>query len=261
MNSPSPDTWDPEVYGRFSKERSLPFLDLLALVERVPGMRVLDLGCGTGELTRLLHETLAASETLGLDSSARMLEKAAGFAGDGLSFGFGDIATFTTGRPFDLVFSNAALHWVPGHPALLARLSGLLAPRGQLAVQVPDMDGQVSHATAREVASEEPFASALDGGPRVSPVLSPEAYAETLFRLGFAEQSVRLQVYGQVLGGPEDVVEWVKGTLLTDYRRRLAPGLWDLFLARYRERLLARLDNSRPFFYPYRRILFRARRG
>jgi trans-aconitate 2-methyltransferase len=254
MANVSQGAWDPAVYGRFAAERARPFEDLLALVERRPGMSVADLGCGSGELTRRLHDALSASETIGVDSSAEMLSKTAPYAGSGVSFVAADLASWRPERPLDLVFSNAAIHWVPDHPALLSRLAGLLAPGGQLAVQVPDQEQHASHVTAREVAGEEPFASRLPGGARVSPVLSPEEYAHLLFRLGFARQTVRLQMYPQALDSKEDVVRWVEGSLLTDYRKRLG-DLYPGFLARYRERLMEELPDERPFFYPYRRLL------
>src|SRR5262245_47830693 len=81
--SPSPD-WNPCQYERFRNERSQPFFDLLDLVQPRPEMRVVDLGCGTGELTRELHRRLAARETVGIDNSPAMLARTAAFAGDGL---------------------------------------------------------------------------------------------------------------------------------------------------------------------------------
>src|SRR5882724_1838193 len=99
------DSWNPAQYERFKAERKKPFDDLLARVARRPGMRIVDLGCGTGELTRELHQALSAQSTLGVDSSASMLEKAAPLAGGSLSFQQGDIAAFTSDSPFDLVFS------------------------------------------------------------------------------------------------------------------------------------------------------------
>src|SRR5690242_13183155 len=113
--------WDPGQYERFKNERSRPFFDLLALVQPAPGGQAVDLGCGTGELTRELHRHLAASDTLGLDSSAEMLTRSAAFAGEGLTFQRGDIAAFADDTRWDVVFSNAALHWIPDHPALFAR--------------------------------------------------------------------------------------------------------------------------------------------
>src|SRR5215207_10366627 len=115
--SPSSD-WNPEQYGRFRDERARPFFDLLDLVQPQRGTRVIDLGCGTGELTRELHRRLAARETIGIDNSPAMLAKTAVFAGDGLRFEQGDIGAFTSDGDFDLVFSNAALHWIPEHRSL-----------------------------------------------------------------------------------------------------------------------------------------------
>jgi trans-aconitate 2-methyltransferase len=252
--SPSCD-WNPEQYGRFRDERARPFFDLLDLVQPRPGMRVVDLGCGTGELTRELHRKLAARETIGIDNSPAMLARSAAFAGDGLRFEQGDIGAFASEGGYDLVFSNAALHWIPDHEALLPRLAAALTETGQLAVQVPANDDHPSHTTAVEVAREAPFREALGGHVRESPVLAPEVYATLLHRLGFREQHVRLQVYAHELGSREAVVEWVRGSVLTDYERRLPAELWPRFLERYRERLLPQLDDTRPFFYPFKRVL------
>ena len=250
------DTWNPAQYERFRDERSQPFFDLMALVEARPAMRVVDLGCGTGELTRLLHQRLKAGETLGLDSSAAMLAKSQAFAGDGLRFEQRDIGKFTAEGEFDLIFSNAALHWLPCHEALLARLTAALKPGGQLAVQVPANDDHPTHTVAAEIARQSPFREAMKGYERHWPVLKPEAYSALLYRLGFARQQVRLQVYGHVLDARQNVIEWVKGTLLTDYEKRMPAELFAEFMRQYRERLFARLEDARPYFYPFKRILF-----
>src|SRR5439155_21147590 len=106
------DAWKPEQYHRFRSERSQPFFDLLGLVERdVPEPRVADLGCGTGELTAEAHAALAARETVGIDNSPSMLADAAKLDADGLSFRAGDIADFSDADGFDVILSNAALHW------------------------------------------------------------------------------------------------------------------------------------------------------
>ena len=223
-------------------------------------MRVFDLGCGTGELTRELHRRLDSRETIGIDNSPAMLSRSAAFSGDGLSFRSGDIGEFTANHEFDLVFSNAALQWVPDHPALLERLTAALRDGGQLAVQVPANDDHPSHATAVAVAGEEPFrrrwpvtsASHRFSLPRLTPIL--------LHDLGYRKQAVRLQVYAHELESPEAVIEWVRGSVLTDYEKRLPPELWPLFLERYRERLLPQLRDSRPYLYPFQRVLFWASR-
>jgi trans-aconitate 2-methyltransferase len=252
MTSP----WNPDQYNRFRSERQQPFVDLLGLVRPRPGMRVVDLGCGTGELTLLLHRQLAARETLGLDSSETMLAQAAAHAAPGLRFAFGDIAEFSADGAYDLVFSNAALHWLPDHHSLFSRLTRALAADGQLAVQMPFNFDHPSHTVAAALAGEEPFRSALGGFAVEHPVDAPQGYALLLHRLGYREQHVRQQVYAHVLAARDEVIEWVKGTLLTAYERRLPPELWTRFL----ERLLSELDATRPYFYPFNRILLWAQR-
>lgn len=251
--------WDPELYARFQAERSQPFSDLAGLVRPRAGMAVIDLGCGGGELTARLHAHLAAASTLGVDSSEAMLQQARRRTAPGLTFEAGDIDRLESAawgtRRYDLVFSNAALQWVSDHEALLPRLRGLVAPGGQLAVQLPSNEEHPSHVTAMELAREEPYATALEGYERPLTVLSPVRYAELLHELGFVEQSVRLQVYTHLLSGPESVVEWVGGTFLTGFRARLSPALYEAFHGEYARRLLAALGPARPYFYTYPRVL------
>jgi len=254
------DTWDPAQYNRFQREREQPFFDLLALVHRRPGMRIVDLGCGTGTLTRTLHEQLAAHETIGLDRSDSMLARSrVEVQPEGLSFRTGTIESFVSQMSplptWDLIFSNAALHWVEDHETLIPRLAALLAPSGQIAFQVPAQHEDPTHTVAEELTTLEPFASAFGGWRRPQPVLTPDDYARLLYRCGFGDPKVELIVYPHVLPGREDVVEWVKGTLLTEYKRHLPDDLHDRFVDEYRERLFAQLEARQPFFYPFKRIL------
>jgi trans-aconitate 2-methyltransferase len=248
-----PEAWNPDQYLRFQTEREQPFWDLLALVRRKPGMRVCDLGCGTGTLTAKLHHELQARETIGVDSSAAMLAKVPQVKG--VRFVEADIADLDEGDPFDLLFSNAALHWIPDHGALLERLTHALAPGGQLAFQIPSNDAHPSHETAFEIAGEHYFKRHFSGPVQRPEVSNPAQYSSWLHHLGYREQHVRLQVYLHLLPGREDVVEWVKGALLTPYREKLPDPIWEEFLARYRATLLPRLPDEHPFPYPYPRIL------
>ena len=234
--------WNPEQYNQFKNERTQPFWDLVSLIDPRPHMRIADLGCGTGELTRALHEKLQARETIGIDNSSSMLAKAPSVPG--LLFRKQSIEAFSdTG--FDLIFSNAALHWVPEHESLFRRLASL---GKQLAVQMPANDDHPSHITAAEVARE------LGMEPKPVYVLAPERYSQLVFELGYQQQHVRVQIYGHVLPSSEDVIEWVKGTLLTYYDHDAR------FMPRYRERFLARIGTQKPFLYTYKRILIWASR-
>src|SRR3954468_14793655 len=165
-SEPLREAWNPAQYGKFAAERAQPFWDLAALVERDrPIRRAVDLGCGPGDLTAALADQLALSATTGVDSSPAMLADAAGHSRAGLRYAEGDIARWTSRGDLDLVFSNAALQWVPDHQGVVARWWAGLAPGGQLAVQIPANAGHPSHRVAAEVAATEPFRAAMGGDP------------------------------------------------------------------------------------------------
>jgi trans-aconitate 2-methyltransferase len=249
--------WNPERYHQFQQERSAPFDDLLRLVKRREGLRVIDLGCGTGELTRRLADALSGSDVLGLDSSPDMLAKAVPHARPGVHFELGSIEAVI--GAWDVIFSNAAIHWVDNHRALIPRLFGLLRPGGQLVVQIPSNFSHPTHRLIVELASEEPFAQALGGWNRIIPVLSIEEYAELLYAQGGEEITVFEKIYPHVLQDADALVDWTSGTALVPYFERLSRELRERFLARYRQKLRERFPGS-PVFYPFRRILFAATR-
>ena len=257
MSSP----WDPKQYTKFKDERAQPFHDLLNLVRPIPGGHAIDLGCGTGELTKIMHERLGASATLGIDSSSTMLAESNRLNGPGLSFSYGEIANYRALSGFDVVFSNAALQWLPDHPKLFPRIAALVRPGGQLAIQMPDNNDHPSHVIAHAVAAQEPFRSALGGYIREWPVMPTAWYAELLDALGFEEQNVHLRVYGHHLESREAVVEWVKGTLLNDYKQRMPADLFADYLVAYHDQLMPRLEAREPYFYAFKRVLIWGRKA
>lgn len=253
-------SWDPGQYERFAAERAQPFWDLAALVDdSSPIGRMVDLGCGTGALTAALTDRLDVGEARGIDDSPAMLEQARPHASARLSFEPGDIGVWTADGDCDLVFSNAALHWVPDHPAVLARWRAALRPGGQLAVQVPSNADHPAPRAAVRVAHREPFLSALDGVPPPDPVAAnvrtPAEYASRLHQLGFAEQTVRLQVYGHVLPSHDAVIEWIRGSTLTRFFARLPEELHEPFVAAVAVEYRAAVRPAEPVFYPFSRIL------
>jgi trans-aconitate 2-methyltransferase len=252
------DPWNPTQYAKFLAEREQPFYDLLEMIQPGRHLRVVDLGCGTGRLTTMLHDRLRADETVGIDRSVRMLECAR--AGAGLRFEAGTIEGFVAAPEYDLLFSNAALQWVEHHDALIPRLAAAVKPGGQIAFQVPAPHDGPSHFVADELAHEEPFYSALGGWRRPQPVLAPDAYARLLYRSGFPRPEVKLVVYPHVLDNRDAVVEWMTGTLLTEYERQLPPELFGVFLETYRARLIRQVEPTEPFFFPFNRILCWGRR-
>jgi trans-aconitate 2-methyltransferase len=251
-----PMPWNPDQYHKFQSERSAPFDDLLKLVEVRPRLKVIDLGCGTGELTRRLADTLPESQVTGLDNSPQMLAKADSVKRAGLTFELGDQSQLS--GAWGLIFSNAALQWSENHPELIRHLYGKLAPAGQIAVQVPSNHQHISHRLILETAREAPFQSILNGFVRIAPVLSIDDYAQLLFDCGAENIVVFEKVYPHVLENSDAVVEWVSGTALVPYFERLGEHK-EAFLTVFRKKMRAALPGS-PLLYPFRRTLFSARK-
>ncbi len=245
--------WDPAQYEQFIAERSAPFDDLLGLVHVQPGLRIVDLGCGTGELTSRLADRLSESVVTGIDSSTEMLGRALPRVRKGLSFELGEIER-VDGR-WDLVFSNAAIQWVDDHPSLVPKLMSLVNAGGRLVVQLPSNQGHPTHTLLRDVAAQEPFAEALDGWNRAFPVLTVAEYAQLLYENGGTELTVFEKVYPHVLPDADALVEWMSGTAMVPYMERLPESLQGPFVARY-SAALGRVFTSRPVFFGFNRILF-----
>jgi len=247
--------WDPDRYRAFQSERFAPFDDLVALVTVRAGIAAVDLGCGTGELTRRLADLLSGSDVAGIDSSPQMLGEAARLARPGLRFTRGAIEDVA--GAWDLVFSHAALQWVDGHRDLIPRVWSLVRPGGQLAVQVPSNHTHPTHTLLAETAAEAPFRDALGGWVRHAPVLDTEDYASLLFALGGERITVFEKVYAHVLADAGAMADWVAGTAMVPYMERLPEALRPAFTERYRARLRERFPET-PVFYPFKRTLFAA---
>jgi trans-aconitate 2-methyltransferase len=250
--------WDPDKYHQFQKERFAPFEDLSAMLHVRPGMEVIDLGCGTGELTARLADLLPESQVLGIDNSLEMLERARKVEMPGLTFR--QEAIEEVQGAWDLVFSHAVIQWLPDHASLVPRLFSLVRPGGQLAVQMPSNHDHPTHRLILETAAEEPFRTALGGWARRSPVLSIAGYAELLYRAGAQDINVIEKVYPHILESPQALADWTSGTALVPYFERLNGEMRERFMERYRSRL-EEIWPTGPVFYGFRRILFSAHKA
>lgn len=246
--------WDPEQYHKFQSERAAPFFDLLKLVQVRSSMQVVDLGCGTGELTLQLADALPGSNVLGFDLSLEMLEKARPYTNSTLRFEHGNLTELT--GTWDLIFSNAALQWSDNHEALIPSLFGKLRSGGQLAVQIPSNHMHISHQLIRETAREEPFRLALDGFNRELTVLTTEGYTQILVECGAQQINVFEKVYPHILENSDAILEWIKGTALVPYLERLGEHQ-ELFIETIRQKLAAAMPGG-PVLYPFKRTFFSA---
>jgi trans-aconitate 2-methyltransferase len=253
--------WDPDVYLTFADHRSRPFYDLLSRVGAPQPRRVVDLGCGAGNLTVQLARRWPDAVIEALDSSPEMVDAA---RERGVQASVGDVRTWRPQSDTDVVLSNAAMHWVPEHAELFVRWAGQLAAGSWIAVQMPGSFETPSHAAARAVAEREPYAKALqDISFRVGNVVdTPARYAELLIDAGCAVDAWET-TYIHQLTGEHPVLDWISGTALVPISEQLNEQEYQQFRQELIP-LLAEAYPSRPdgtTFFPFRRVFFVAQVG
>lgn len=254
--------WDAAQYLKFEDERTRPAVDLLARIAIEAPRRCIDLGCGPGNSTALLAARFPNAELQGLDSSPDMLVQARPRLPD-VHFSAGDIATWYAADPFDVIFANAALQWLPDHETLLPHLADQLASGGWLAVQMPDNLDEPSHAAMRETAADGPWKKRLAAaaGARTRIGSFDEHYAWLSDRCDIIDQWRTSYVH--VLDGAPAIAEWVKGTGLRPFLEPLDTEARRNFLARYTSRIAelypAQVDGKVLLRFPRRFIVVRRR--
>ena len=232
-------SWSAEQYVAFEAERTRPVRDLLRAVPTVRPRAVVDLGCGPGNSTAVLGEFFPGAAVSGLDRSADMVA-AARVRLPECRFAIGNIEDWDDPGPFGVILSNAVLHWLPDHAALLPRLAARLAAGGSLAVQLPDNLDDAAQVAMLEAAADGPWSGVLAGaaGAR-TPIESVEWYY-ALLKGCCARVEVWRTTYYHPLAGVDGVVEWFKGTGLLPFLAPLDAAGRAGFLARYRAALVSR---------------------
>ena len=228
--------WNSALYLKFEAERTRAARDLLARVPYCDTQLVFDLGCGPGNSTRLLAMSFPGADIVGIDKSDNMLSVARACTPTA-TFIKADIAHWRPAAPADLIFANAALHFLPDHRRLMTRLLSYLRPGGRLAVQMPNNTHELSHAAMRMVAADGPWAPRLLPIAKSIMVLGPLEEYYNLFAPLCSTIDIWQTVYVHPLDGPEGVVEWFEGSGLRPFLDLLDEHERAEFLARYRERL------------------------
>ena len=245
--------WDPSRYSEFAEERSRPFVDLLSRARAVDPKLVVDLGCGSGQLTSSLAERWPGAQIVGLDSSPEMIMRAADFAGPRVRFQLQDLRDWRPETSVDVIISNATLQWVPGHRDLLPFLVSALSPDGWLAFQVPGNFDEPSHELLRRLAAYPRYE------PMLADVVWPAAadaasYLDDLVGLGCSVDAWET-TYLHVLTGPNPVFRWISGTGALPVLQALPDDRRAQFVSEY-QKLLNEAYPIRRYgtLLPFRRI-------
>lgn len=250
--------WNPKKYNEFKTERFAPFIDIIKLIDKNEKMKVLDLGCGTGELTRRLADELPGSTVLGIDSSSEMLDGKDSFSAPRVNFKVENIDTeVSSSEKWDLIFSHAALQWVDNHADLFPALLKKLNPDGQIAVQMPSQNENVLNQLLLKLVQEPPYAAALKNWKRVSPVLTLDDYTRILFENQAKNITVFQKVYPIIAKSHHDLYEFISGSALIPYMERLDPSLRDLFITEFKNRI-EQYYSEMPAIYAFKRIIIYA---
>ncbi|MDQ1164504.1 methyltransferase domain-containing protein [Flavobacterium sp. SORGH_AS_0622] len=246
-------TWDPKKYNEFKEERSKPFLDLTSHIVDKPNLKVIDLGCGTGELTKKLSEKLTNPIVLGIDNSAEMLAKAP--LGSHLNFEKRTILEqLENETKWDLIFSNAALQWIDNHNELFKKIISRINPGGQLAVQMPQQNENILNKILLNLVQEEPFSSYLNNWTRPSPVLTLDEYAKILFQNGGKDLVLYEKVYPLISANKNDFFDFISGSALTVYQERLKPNEFEELSNEFKKRIDTYFPVV-PSIYAFRRLI------
>jgi trans-aconitate 2-methyltransferase len=253
--------WDAEQYLKFGDERTQPVRDLISRIQLPSPRRIIDLGCGPGNSTEDLRRRWPTATTTGLDNSTEMIERARQAHPEG-TWVPGDAATWTSTECYDLVFSNAMLHWVRDHEAVCPRLFDQVADGGALAFQVPAHYDSPLHREILEVSRDSEWTDRMVAARAALTNHPPEFYYDLL-----EGRASRLDIwettYYHVLAGPDAVLEWFRGSGLRPFLEALNG---DGEQRRFESRLVARYEKTYPrrwdgrILFPFRRLFLIAYR-
>ncbi len=213
--------WDPNLYLKYANERARPAADLIAQIHLDAPAQIVDLGCGPGNSTEQLRQRWPQAAITGVDNSPEMLAEAKAKHSD-WQWVLSDIEAWRPEPAVDLIFSNAAFHWVAGHATLFRSLIGGVAPGGAVAAQMPNNFHSAAHAVMQEVAAngDPRWSKALAAAPSTFTV-QPAVFYYDVLRKHARRVDIWETEYQHVMDGPKAVFDWIRSTGMRPYLDRL----------------------------------------
>lgn len=252
--------WNPDIYNQFKNIRYQPFFDLMELISSQNLKTGVDVGCGTGEQTKILSEKFDNAHFTGIDSSAEMLAKSTDFENDRLHFKKMTTEDFILSeQKFDLIFSNAALQWSQNHSELFPQLISKLSENGQFAVQMPFQKENILNQILFQLASEEPFCLQLGGFNLNSSVLKIDDYAQIFYENGLQDLKLSIRIYPIIAEDSEALFQFISGSALIPYLEKLDENERKNFTQEFKNRIQHHFKKF-PAIYSFKRLLLYGRK-
>ncbi len=254
--------WDPDSYLKYKDERTQPSYDLVARIGLAAAGSIVDIGCGPGNSTKVLRERWPQARIIGLDSSPEMIA-AAQKTYPGECWVLADAAAWAADERFDLVFSNAALQWIPDHERLVEKLFAMLSAQGALAVQVPANNDSPLYRAVIQVAQRGEWREAMTGCNELLTYHEASFYYDLL--AGAARRvDIWQTTYYHVMADRQGLISWYASTGLKPYLERLPSNeqkeaFQKQVLEACRSHYAPQRDGK--VLFPFRRLFFIAYRG
>lgn len=248
--------WNPDKYNEYQKVREKPFFDLISHLQHNPKMKVADLGCGTGNLTSILADKFEDADVTGIDSSETMLSKA---TFKNVRFERKTVeAQLNEATKWDLIISNATMQWIDDHNSFFPLMISRLNIGGQLAIQMPSQTENLLNKILFALVQEQPYADALKGWKRASPVLSIDEYATIMFEQGGSDIIINQKMYPIITQTSNDLYEFISGTALVPYFERLDGLEKENFICEFKHRIAIQFPKM-PAIYAFKRMIIYAK--
>jgi trans-aconitate 2-methyltransferase len=253
--------WDPQQYLQFKHERTQPAIDLVARIQGTDPKTIIDIGCGPGNSTQILLKRWPHASITGLDNSEKMIQRARQDYPN-QKWVVGDASRLESCKTYDIVFSNAAIHWIPKHDILIPRLFQLMNQNGMLAVQVPANQESPLFRTIKKVSKRRKWSAFTSASRELITYHGADYYYNHLVALT-NEIAIWETIYYHVLNSHQDLVDWYKGTAMKPFLDSLPT---DESREEFEKEILAECkqfyapQSDGRILYPFKRLFFTARK-
>ena len=227
--------WKPETYLIYEKDRSRPALDLLSQIDLDTDGGIVDLGCGPGNITKIIKDNWPDRKLTGIDISEEMISEAKKkYQKSNIFWEKADITHWTSDEKLALVFSNAAIQWIPNHEVLFLKLLKNLKSKGTLGIQVPITKKLYFQEAIHKLSSLPKWAKYFENVKQINNSIKVNQIYQILSS-HCKDINIWKTSYYHVLTGNSPVTEWIKGTGLTPYLSLLSRPDKKIFLDEYKQ--------------------------